>query len=153
MKVPWLSLFAASCAIDIFLQLMVFDGRVDGRSMQSALQKNSISTHRGDRSCNENENGKSGIETNRKKFRHLQEQYPGCIFDYSSNLKSDKNGGLWFDFMSDCGDGFNPSYQVARMLAQPFLMTTHNNEEMCLPRGQFLVNGGDLAYPKPNEFR
>lgn len=88
------------------------------------------------------------------KLRKLQNQYPGCIFDYSSDLKLDPNdGGFWFDFMSDCGDGFNPSYQIARMLAQPKIGATKDGEHLELPRGSFLINGGDLAYPNPTESR
>lgn len=49
------------------------------------------------------------------------------------------------------GDGFNPSYQVARMLAQPHIDVTIGDERKQLPRGRFLVNGGDLAYPDPTE--
>ncbi len=31
---------------------------------------------------------------------------------------------LWFDWMSDCGDGWNSSYAVCRLLAQPSLNVT-----------------------------
>mmetsp|Transcript_9815 Transcript_9815/g.10864 ORF Transcript_9815/g.10864 Transcript_9815/m.10864 type:complete len:1205 (-) Transcript_9815:65-3679(-) len=149
--VPWLSLFAASSVIDIFLQLKVFGGRVDARAMQSALQRTSIN----ERSASEidsvmKKDAKDDIDEETK-FRFLQEKYRGCIFDYSSKLKKDSDGGFWFDFMADCGDGFNSSYQVARMLAQPKLLAVaQNNENIELPRGQFLVNGGDLAYPDPS---
>jgi hypothetical protein len=63
--------------------------------------------------------------------------------------------------MADCGDGFNSSYQIARVLAQPQLevdwtedfMETNPLKQKCtkriLPRGQALVIGGDLAYPRP----
>lgn len=146
--VPWLSLFAASCVIDIILQLLVFDGRVDGRSMQSAL--NPIShTDDSKKRCG-NDDNQSDVE----KFRALQHIYKGCIFDYSSKLKIDSEGGFWFDFMSDCGDGFNPSYQIARMLAQPNLqIKSKNGKHLNVPRGSFLINGGDLAYPNPTEQR
>ena len=36
--------------------------------------------------------------------------------DHSSGRDS-----LWVDWMADCGDGFDSSYSVARMLAQPNL--------------------------------
>uniref|UniRef100_M4B9Z6 Uncharacterized protein n=1 Tax=Hyaloperonospora arabidopsidis (strain Emoy2) TaxID=559515 RepID=M4B9Z6_HYAAE len=32
-----------------------------------------------------------------------------------------KKDEVWLDFMADCGDGFNSSYQIARLLAQPQL--------------------------------
>ncbi|GLE08100.1 hypothetical protein PINS_up019062 [Pythium insidiosum] len=75
--------------------------------------------------------------------------------------------------MGDCGDGFNSSYHIARLLAQPEL-EVHCNEEILFgtsgdsspkkaknkskrsivrrkfPRGDALVIGGDLAYPHPD---
>jgi hypothetical protein len=56
--------------------------------------------------------------------------------------------------VSDCGDGFNSSYQVSRVLAQPSLnvstspFSKHSGRKN-LPRGKLLINGGDLAYPDP----
>ena len=126
---------------------MVFDGRVDGRYMQSALNSST-------RSDDPNQYEKNDDLSNKDKFRKLQNQYQGCVFDYSSDLKLDPNdGGFWFDFMADCGDGFNPSYQIARMLAQPKIDATKCGENLELPRGCFLINGGDLAYPNPTELR
>jgi hypothetical protein len=142
-----LSLFAASSIIDIFLQNVIFRGRVDARSMQSALQRNSSR-----KDSYDIDDGNSD-QTDEEKLQSLKQRYQGCIFDYSSELKKDKSGGLWFDFMADCGDGFNSTYQVARMLAQPNISTVHNGQERQLPRGKFLVNGGDLAYPNPSEYR
>ncbi|GMI09203.1 hypothetical protein TrRE_jg2669, partial [Triparma retinervis] len=71
----------------------------------------------------------------------------GCVFDESSSSPE-----LWFDFMADCGDGFNSSYQVARVLADPNLtvLTHDRGDRKTLPRGEFLVIGGDLAYPDPS---
>jgi hypothetical protein len=146
--VPWLSLVAASCVIDIFIQLLLFDGRVDGRSMQAAL-----STGKKNKSSNGELSDETNNDNEEDKLRALQQQYQGCIFDYSSDLKRDKDGGFWFDFMADCGDGFNSSYQVARMLAQPSIIARHNTMQKLLPRGQLLINGGDLAYPNPTAYR
>jgi hypothetical protein len=72
---------------------------------------------------------------------------------FYSHLSSDPE--LWFDWMSDCGDGFNPSYQVARMLAQPSLRVHLRRRSsnvpglLQLPRAKLLLLGGDLAYPSP----
>jgi hypothetical protein len=49
--------------------------------------------------------------------------------------------------MADTGDGFNPTYAVARALAAPQLAVADGAEELHLPRGQVLVLGGDIAYP------
>ena len=63
---------------------------------------------------------------------------------------------LWFDWMSDCGDGWNPSYQIARVLAKPVLNVSVRRKggrkagALRLPRAKMLVIGGDLAYPSPS---
>ncbi|XAR64067.1 hypothetical protein NMG60_11024271 [Bertholletia excelsa] len=59
---------------------------------------------------------------------------------------------VWFDFMADTGDGGNPSYSVAQLLAQPFVQILHEDKVLKLPRGDFLLIGGDLAYPYPSSF-
>jgi len=52
---------------------------------------------------------------------------------------------FWFDFMADTGDGGNPSYAVARLLAQPKLRLKTSDSMRDLPRGDLLLIGGDLA--------
>ncbi|CAI5714636.1 unnamed protein product [Peronospora destructor] len=93
--------------------------------------------------------------------------------DYSFDHLAEKDE-VWLDFMADCGDGFNSSYQIARLLAQPQLevdcevpdtkqlngndVSDHNNGKAVktkmikrvFPRGDALVIGGDLAYPHPD---
>lgn len=80
------------------------------------------------------------------------------IFDHLASRDE-----VWLDFVADCGDGFDSSYQVARFLAQPVLEVESSsncrkdgkqekqpNETRMLPRGDVLIVGGDLAYPHPN---
>lgn len=50
---------------------------------------------------------------------------------------------LWIDYLSDTGDGFDPTYAVAYAVAQPEIKI--GNET--LKRGQVLVMGGDEVYP------
>jgi len=70
---------------------------------------------------------------------------------------------LWFDFAADVGDGFHPTYEMARLMAQPSLDLTYTGTEgnaeggdgfparsVTLPRGNLLILGGDLAYPGPS---
>lgn len=59
---------------------------------------------------------------------------------------------LWFDFMADTGDGGNSTYAVTRLLAQPWIRVKTDGSKYSLPRGNFLLIGGDLAYPNPSEF-
>ncbi len=95
-------------------------------------------------------------------------------FDYSQEAATDPTGehAFWFDYAADVGDGFNSTYYVASLLAQPAVYPlTHDpaqgqakraaasadpnakgaasNEgtKLTLPRGRFLVLGGDEVYP------
>lgn len=52
---------------------------------------------------------------------------------------------LWFDYASDVGDGFNSTYYVATQLGRPSLELEGIAES--LPRGRFLILGGDEVYP------
>jgi hypothetical protein len=69
-------------------------------------------------------------------------------FDYA---KRSPEGELWLDYVADTGDGWNPTYAVARMLAADALRprTREGGEqvETPLPRARLLVFGGDQVYP------
>ncbi|MEX2564536.1 MAG: metallophosphoesterase [Cyclobacteriaceae bacterium] len=52
---------------------------------------------------------------------------------------------MWIDYISDLGDGFNPTYAVASLLARENLTVDGND----LQRGEILVMGGDEIYPTP----
>jgi len=118
------------------VQLKVFLGRFDARTQQTKFSRttNRLTEFLPGKSC-------CGIE-------YLQIVYPGCVFDCkTANVMDDD---MWLDFVADTGDGFNSSYQVARLLAQPTLTCrTSKNKKKILPRGSHVVIGGDLAYPDP----
>ena len=57
------------------------------------------------------------------------------------------NGDFWFDYVADCGDGWDSTYAVAYALAQPSLDVGEKNT---MPRGRLLIFGGDLVYPTPH---
>lgn len=67
---------------------------------------------------------------------------PG-IFDDRS-----KDPVVWVDFVSDLGDGFDPTYALASLLAKPSLSLQDETR-----RGQILVMGGDEVYPAANKKR
>ncbi|WP_438874988.1 metallophosphoesterase [Winogradskya consettensis] len=56
------------------------------------------------------------------------------------------DGELWFDYVADLGDGFDATYSIAYLLAQPELEIDGRR----LPRGQVLLMGGDQVYPLAN---
>ena len=52
---------------------------------------------------------------------------------------------VWFDYVADLGDGFDATYAIAYLLAQPELQVEGYQEP--LPRGNLVVTGGDQVYP------
>ncbi|WP_420813606.1 metallophosphoesterase [Planosporangium thailandense] len=79
--------------------------------------------------------------------RELQNSLPAQIFfervgETDTDEETD-TGELWLDYVADLGDGFNATYSIAYLLAQPQL--TVDGET--LPRGRALVMGGDQVYP------
>ena len=66
-------------------------------------------------------------------------------YDYRDALAGQD---FWFDFFADTGDGWNSTYAVARLLAEPVLKVAEADTP--LPRGRILVMGGDQVYPTPS---
>jgi hypothetical protein len=58
--------------------------------------------------------------------------------DYSGH-----KGDFWLDYLADTGDGWNPTYAMARLVSADSVKV--DGEE--LPRGRVLVLGGDQVYP------
>lgn len=58
-------------------------------------------------------------------------------------IAPDEDGAVWIDYVSDLGDGFDATYAIACLLAEPSL----DIDGQQLPRGQILVMGGDQVYP------
>ena len=55
------------------------------------------------------------------------------------------NGEVWIDYISDLGDGFNPTYTMAHLMAQESLAVDGEK----IKRGNILIMGGDQVYPTP----
>jgi 3',5'-cyclic AMP phosphodiesterase CpdA len=77
------------------------------------------------------------------------------VHDYSTRPGPDgepvPRDGLWIDYLSDTGDGFNPTYACAYLLAQPELaLDAPDGTHHRLPRADVLVLGGDEVYPAPS---
>ncbi|WP_442932360.1 metallophosphoesterase [Micromonospora sp. NBC_01699] len=70
--------------------------------------------------------------------RELQNALPSEVY-----REPGTDGELWLDYVADLGDGFNATYSVAYLLAQPELVVDGHR----LPRGQMLMMGGDQVYP------
>lgn len=69
----------------------------------------------------------------------------------SYELQGSKNS-FYFDFVADTGDGWNSTFTVATLLAQPFLevFDPYENKNQFIERGRVLIIGGDLCYPDPS---
>ena len=63
---------------------------------------------------------------------------PDAKLDYSNHV-----GEFWFDYLADTGDGWNPTYAMARLVSADALPDPLGT----LPRGRLLVLGGDQVYP------
>lgn len=61
------------------------------------------------------------------------------------------DGEFWLDYLADTGDGWNPTYAMARLLAADALHPRTSDGgapvAMALPRGRVLILGGDQVYP------
>jgi hypothetical protein len=68
---------------------------------------------------------------------------PQPVFDYSQNRVGGVRKELWFDYMADTGDGWESSYAMACLVAQPWIELGARR----LPNGAFMLLGGDEVYP------
>jgi hypothetical protein len=76
--------------------------------------------------------------------------------------RGDPEHGFWIDFVADLGDGFDPTYTVAWLLAQPSLPVPAAGATAAVDgsgagaskrhtrRGHILIMGGDQVYPTPS---
>ena len=84
--------------------------------------------------------------------REVQAALPASVLA----LAPDAEGGLWWDHVADLGDGFDPTYTVAMLLAADRLDVDGPSgsqappDPLTLPRGRLLVLGGDQVYPTPS---
>ena len=64
-------------------------------------------------------------------------------FDYSVGADGAPRDSIWIDYVADSGDGFNPTFAIASLLARPALELGGRWTR----RGEVLVMGGDQVYP------
>lgn len=80
----------------------------------------------------------------RADFRYLEALSGEAVIhdDYA------KENELWFDYTADLADGWNPTFAIASLLAREEIPLRRSDGTVCTThRGQFLVFGGDEAYP------
>lgn len=87
----------------------------------------------------------SALLGTRADFRVL-ESFGGAqpAFDYSQGDE------IWIDYVADIGDGWNPAYAIASLLARPRLSMATPQGPLVTERGRLLIMGGDQVYPTPS---
>jgi hypothetical protein len=65
--------------------------------------------------------------------------------DPNRRIALDETGAFWIDYVADVGDGFEPTYTAAYLLAQDSL---HVKGAGALRHGEILIMGGDQCYPQ-----
>jgi len=80
------------------------------------------------------------------------------ITDKAEGREDYEKRELWFDYISDTGDGFDPTYTVADLAAQsldvsndPMFKESAASTDGKLPAGEMLILGGDQVYPTPTK--
>ena len=72
--------------------------------------------------------------------REIQAALSGSdVYDFS------QEPDVWIDYTADVGEGFNSTFSVASLLAQPQLAVEGHDTR----RGSLLIMGGDEVYPSP----
>lgn len=70
-------------------------------------------------------------------------------FDKSMDYRErDAGEDFWFDYMADTGDGWDPTFAMARLVTSKTL--SMENSDIETHRGAVLVLGGDQVYPDPS---
>lgn len=74
----------------------------------------------------------------------------GGLYDESEDHEQNDREELVLDYISDVGDGFDPTYAVIHAATQPSLEGSVDGREEVLPRASVVLLGGDLVYPEPS---
>lgn len=125
----------------------LFGSYADQREVQAvrAALRGSLATRRHrkpDRSDDE-------TSTREKAPLDMEEIVADEVRDYSDRTD------VWIDYVADLGDGWDPTYSIARLLAEDELTVPHGESYHTTRRGNVLVMGGDQVYPtaKREEYR
>jgi hypothetical protein len=88
-----------------------------------------------------------GEYSDKREFQVVLDPPPSTPLAYGP--ADEQQGALWLDFVADLGDGFDSTYAMACLLAQPQI-EPEGSADGPLPRGRALVMGGDEVYPTPS---
>ncbi|CUG07894.1 transmembrane protein, putative [Bodo saltans] len=118
--VPWFSTLIAHTAFQLFvgsnLNFLSFDYRGTERSVTPKIFKIIPTLRRALRG-----NNGSAPTPSSPKSSSAGVASPSASSSSISTTVTEESDELWFDWVADVGDGFNSTYAIARMLAQPAL--------------------------------
>lgn len=80
--------------------------------------------------------------------RRLPSLRPGhdtCVIDYPN----EDGTAFWFDYTADTGDGWHATYAMALLTSSDHVRPEGHDTD--LPRGRFLILGGDEVYPRASK--
>lgn len=69
------------------------------------------------------------------------------ISEFEVYKRYSEKSELWFDYLSDTGDGFDSTYTMAHVVSRDSLKLVFGDEEYTTPRGDLIILGGDQVYP------
>jgi hypothetical protein len=152
---PWYSGTSADLlktTVDLMVSVKVFLGRFDARALQAAGAPAAPAGAGG---------GPAPADGDGVCFEYLAAAGGAAA---GAAAAAAGEAGCVVDFVADTGDGFDPTYAVARCLAAPRVEVVVSPAQAAaggappsaagprsLPRGAALVHGGDLAYPAPSD--
>jgi Calcineurin-like phosphoesterase len=88
---------------------------------------------------------KVGRDNDKREYFHFLDDPNAALTDVLPGVGDSQD--IWFDYAADSGDGFDATYSMATLLAQPSLTLRDPQDCPELPRGRVLVLGGDQVYP------
>lgn len=80
-------------------------------------------------------------------FADKREVEAGLPGEFHQVTDFDGDGALWIDYVADVGEGFDPTYTVAQIMAQHSLDLEWDGDRFETKRGRLLILGGDQVYP------
>lgn len=80
-------------------------------------------------------------------YTHLHSESGGqCLSEKDKPCEE-----IWIDYISDTGDGWNPTYAVAYYASAHELRLKYGDKTYDTERGSVLIFGGDEVYPTPSK--
>ncbi len=83
-----------------------------------------------------------GSMVDTRRFAQFEGTEAESVIDYPDA------GEIWFDYAADTGDGWDATYTMAYLFSSPELGLQSGEK---LPRGRFLILGGDEVYPRASK--